>query len=118
TFAPGNYTFTISGDDGMRLSIDGGSTWILSDWVDHGYRTVSVNLSMSGNYNLVLEYYEKGSDARVSFSLNELKPCSPTITTKNSLYINTFQFVGTLNDHASPNISGGTGYSDFTKLTP
>lgn len=68
TFPAGNYTFTIGGDDGVRLSIDGGVTWIVSDWGDHGYRTVSVRVPMSGNYNLVLEYYEKTGGARVSFS--------------------------------------------------
>lgn len=68
TFATGYYTFTIGGDDGVRLSIDGGTTWILSDWSDHGYRSTSVQVPMSGNYNLVLEYYEKTGDAQVSFS--------------------------------------------------
>ncbi|WP_285270304.1 GEVED domain-containing protein [Kaistella rhinocerotis] len=68
TFSAGNYTFTIGGDDGVRLSIDGGASWIVSDWSDHGYRTKSVRVPMSGNYNLVLEYYEKGGDAQVSFS--------------------------------------------------
>jgi len=67
-FPSGNYTFTVGADDGVRLSIDGGITWILADWTDHGYRTVSVRVPMSGSYNLVLEYYEKGGDARVSFS--------------------------------------------------
>lgn len=68
TFASGNYTFTIGADDGVRLSIDGGVTWIINDWSDHGYRTVTVRVPMSGNYNLVLEYYESGGDARVSFT--------------------------------------------------
>ncbi len=78
TFSAGTYTFTISGDDGMRLSIDGGSTWILSDWVDHSYRTVSVSQAMSGNYNLVLEYYEKRVDARISFSVSGPACIAPT----------------------------------------
>ena len=69
TFAAGNYIFTIGGDDGMRLSIDGGTTWILSDWVDHSYRDKTIEVPMSsGTYNLVLEYYENTGDAQVSFS--------------------------------------------------
>lgn len=67
TFASGNYTFTIGADDGVRLSIDGGATWIVSDWSDHGYQTISIRVPMSGNYNLVLEYYEKTGGAQVSF---------------------------------------------------
>ena len=68
TFASGNYTFTIGADDGVRLSIDGGNTWILQRWGDNSYGTVSVRVPLAGNYNLVLEYYEKGGDARISFS--------------------------------------------------
>jgi hypothetical protein len=65
----GNYIFTIGGDDGVRLSIDGGATFIISDWVDHGYRTTSsACLNLSGTYDLVLEYYERGGQARVSFN--------------------------------------------------
>jgi len=67
-FPAGNYTFTIGGDDGVRLSIDGGLSWIVSNWSDHAYQTTSVRVPMSGSYNLVLEYYEKGGDAQVSFS--------------------------------------------------
>lgn len=44
--------------------------------------------------------------------------CQPTITTPGDLYINSFQFVGTLNDNPSPNTSGASGYSNFTNLTP
>ncbi|MCZ2085127.1 MAG: GEVED domain-containing protein, partial [Flavobacteriales bacterium] len=44
--------------------------------------------------------------------------CAPTITNHNDLYMNSFQFVGTLNDNPSPNTSGASGYSDFTNLAP
>ncbi|OWK73515.1 hypothetical protein CBW16_08350 [Flavobacteriaceae bacterium JJC] len=44
--------------------------------------------------------------------------CQGTITTPGDLYINSFQFVGTLNDNPSPNISAASGYSDFTNLVP
>lgn len=72
TFTPtsGYYTFTIGGDDGVRLSIDGGATYLLDNWGDHGYTEVSSSAItlLAGTYNLVLEYYEAGGDNRVSFS--------------------------------------------------
>ena len=87
TFAPGNYTFTIGADDGVRLSIDGGITWILSDWSDHGYRTTSVRVPMSGNYNLVLEYYEKTGGAQVSFSYTTVATTNYSMPSANTTSI-------------------------------
>jgi hypothetical protein len=68
-FTAGYYTFTVGGDDGYRLSLDGGSTWTINNFVDHSYATsTSAQLYLSGNTNLVLEYYEQSGDSRVSFS--------------------------------------------------
>lgn len=68
-FACGYYTFTVGSDDGVRLSIDGGNTWIINQWVDRGYTTnSSSSIFLSGNTNLVLEYYENGGGNRVSFN--------------------------------------------------
>jgi hypothetical protein len=69
TFAPGNYVFTIGGDDGVRLSIDGGATWLINGWVDQGYTTYSSgSVALSGAYNLVFEFYENSGGAQSSFS--------------------------------------------------
>ena len=67
TFANGNYVFTVGGDDGFRLSIDGGATWLVNRWNDQSYTTeLSPVVTLNGTYNLVLEYYENGGDNRVS----------------------------------------------------
>ncbi len=67
-FPAGNYVFTLGGDDGVRLSIDGGSTWLISDWSDHSYRTTtSGSVYLDGSTNLVIEFYENGGHAHVSF---------------------------------------------------
>ena len=72
TFPAGWYNFTIGGDDGIRLSTDGGSSWLISDWSDHSYRTNSSgDVYLDGNYNLVLELYEDGGDSRVSFNYSQ-----------------------------------------------
>ncbi len=68
-FTAGNYTFQIGGDDGVRLSIDGGVTWLIDGWVNQGYTTYnSATVSLSGNVNLVFEYYENVGGGQSSFA--------------------------------------------------
>lgn len=69
TFADGDYEFTVGGDDGHRLSIDGGATWLINRWNDQGYSTTSQSVHLNGTYNIVLEYYENGGGNRVSFNV-------------------------------------------------
>ena len=68
-FAAGNYQFTVGADDGYRLSLDGGATWAINNWNDHGYTTSTYSTTLSGTINMVLEYYENGGGNRVSFDL-------------------------------------------------
>ncbi|GEP50237.1 hypothetical protein FNO01nite_09090 [Flavobacterium noncentrifugens] len=72
TFPAGSYTFTIGGDDGVRLSFDGGATWEISDWNYHSYQTTSKTIYLSGTKNLVLENYDQGGDSRVTFTYTAL----------------------------------------------
>lgn len=65
----GSYTFTVGGDDGYRLSLDGGNTFVINNWADHGYTTTTYTVTLVGNYNLVLEYYENGGGNRISFNM-------------------------------------------------
>ncbi|NDJ00055.1 T9SS sorting signal type C domain-containing protein [Flavobacterium sp. LaA7.5] len=82
TFAEGFYTFTVGGDDGYRLSFDGGNTFAanLSDWADHGYQTKTATYFLSGSVDLVYEYFEHGGDSRVSFTY-ALASCNATAPT-------------------------------------
>lgn len=68
TFTAANYTITVGGDDGYRLSLDGGATWVINNWSAHSYATTAYSIYLSGSYNMVLEYYESFGDNRVSFS--------------------------------------------------
>jgi Secretion system C-terminal sorting domain len=73
-FAAANYTITVGGDDGYRLSLDGGATWAINNWGDHSYTTTAYTVNLSGNCNMVLEFYENGGENRVSF--NAVVNCS------------------------------------------
>ena len=69
TLANAGYTFTIGADDGVRLSINGGSSYLIDDYTDHGYRSVSSGVvNLNGTYDLVLEYYENTGGNRVTFN--------------------------------------------------
>src|SRR5882757_4026072 len=68
-FASGNYLFTVGGDDGYRLSLDGGATWVINKWNDQSYTTTTYSVALNGATNMVLEYYENGGDNRISFAV-------------------------------------------------
>ncbi len=74
-FTCGVYTFTIGGDDGVRLSVDGGNTYLISDYTNHAYRTSSASIQLDGSTDLVLDYFENGGGNRVSFTYS----FSPTV---------------------------------------
>jgi hypothetical protein len=58
----GNYTFTVTTDDGMRVWVDG--NLIIDAWYDQSATTHSTTVFMGeGNHNITVEYYENGVDA-------------------------------------------------------
>lgn len=72
SFAPGYYNFSIAGDDGIRFSLDGGATWLLSSFYDQLYsnsiRTTPTPICLSGSVDLVIEYFQHPQDARLTFT--------------------------------------------------
>lgn len=74
-FAGGNYRFTVTGDDGVRLFIDG--VEVLDKWVWQGPTTYAVTTQLSeGTHEIVLEYFEAvgGAVARLSYEQTEDPP--------------------------------------------
>lgn len=75
-FTPGFYRFDIAGDDGIRLSIDGGNTWVLDRFVEQSYAQSQATtntqhpngICLSGPTNLVIEYFQRPVDSRVTFT--------------------------------------------------
>ncbi|SHF54843.1 Galactose binding lectin domain-containing protein [Salegentibacter echinorum] len=97
----GLYTINIGSDDGSRLMID--EEWVYNDWNDHAYREENILINLSGNSNLVLEYYENSG-------LNRIKVAQPQLLIKNELNSNTSQTISAGN---TPKTIGG---DEFTNL--
>ena len=61
-FEAGTYRFTVTGDDGVRLYVDGALR--LDRWLDQAPTTYSVDVTLSaGAHALRLDYYENGGGA-------------------------------------------------------
>lgn len=91
SFAPGFYQLSIQGDDGIRLSIDGGATWILDSFIEQAYagsfRSTATafpnGICLSGNTDLVIEYFQRPAEARLTFTATPLSV--PTLSNPQSL---------------------------------
>ncbi len=65
-FAAGTYRFTLAGDDGVRLFIDGQT--IIDEWEDHGLTGYVADRTLSaGPHEIVVDYYDAEWDAAVNF---------------------------------------------------
>ncbi|MEX1190096.1 MAG: gliding motility-associated C-terminal domain-containing protein [Bacteroidia bacterium] len=92
-FTPGFYQFTIQGDDGIRFSLDGGVTWILDSFIEQQYAnsfktTATANpngICLSGPTDLVVEYFQRPAEARMTFTATQLQGSSTTNPTDLSL---------------------------------
>ncbi len=63
----GEYTFTLGGDDGFRLYING--TKVIDDWNDgqERYKTYKQTLTAGNKYQIKVEYYQGAGAAVVDF---------------------------------------------------
>jgi hypothetical protein len=75
-FACGIYRFRLRGDDGHRISIDGGATWLGQWWYGQGWGTNHYTgyVYLNGNVDLVLEYYEGGGGNRMTLNTESITP--------------------------------------------
>ncbi|MFC5178961.1 OmpL47-type beta-barrel domain-containing protein [Nocardioides taihuensis] len=65
--AAGDYHFTATSDDGVRVRIDG--TLVLNDWKAHTVRTRAVTVHLTaGQHTIVVEHYEHSGAATVQLS--------------------------------------------------
>jgi len=88
---PGNYRFTATADDGMRVWLDG--ELIINMWYDHAVLTATADRYLSeGHHLLLVEYYENGGVAVAQFSW---MPVEPTIQHWRGEYYNNVSLSGT-----------------------
>ena len=69
SFAPGDYEFAVTADDGVRLYVDG--VRVIDRWVDQGPTTYRATVPLDGGpHKVVMEYYENGAGAvaRLSYA--------------------------------------------------
>ncbi|MBZ4035596.1 T9SS sorting signal type C domain-containing protein [Flavobacterium sp. 17A] len=79
TTKSGCYIVSITGDDGIRLSLNG--TQIFDRWVQQSSTTYSnVLVRLTGNDNFILDYYENSGSNVVGFSMVPFDSNSNTIT--------------------------------------
>ncbi len=68
-FTPGNYSFTLKSDDGVRFWID--NQLVVDDWTDHAMKTYSPNVTLTGgSHQIKVEYYENTGGAVAIFQQN------------------------------------------------
>ena len=62
SFAPGDYEFAVTADDGVRLYVDG--VRVIDKWIDQAPTTYRTTLPLDGGpHKIVMEYYENGGGA-------------------------------------------------------
>ncbi len=77
TFAAGTYRFTVSGDDGVRLFVDGKK--LLDEWRPQFSPTFSRDLELTaGDHRIVLEFFENYGSAQVKLSW-AVAPCTAVV---------------------------------------
>ncbi len=120
-FAPGLYRFTVTGDDGVRLYVDGQLR--LDKWVIQAATyTVDVGLS-AGNHEVKLEYFENGGNAVAAVSWANIgSNTDPAITgvSSSAVTLNSATISWATNEPADSQVEYGTttAYGQSTTLNP
>ena len=70
----GNYIFSVSGDDGYRMTVDGQT--IVDDWHDGTARLFEKEMPLKAGkvYPVVVEYFQSGGGCSVDIKVNRIDP--------------------------------------------
>ncbi|HKX26726.1 MAG TPA: PA14 domain-containing protein [Blastocatellia bacterium] len=111
-FAAGTYRFSVTGDDGVRLYVDGQLR--IDKFIDQGPTTYTVDLGLTaGNHDLKLEYYEAGGGAVARLSWESISNSSCFATVAASRWKGEYFNNRTLSDGPSMVRDDGEGFLDF-----
>lgn len=108
----GNYRFTATMDDGMRVWID--DQLVINNWTDSQQHTVTADRWLAGgNHFFRVEYYEAGGVAVAKFNWQQISSGAPTtFNAWKGEYFNNINLSGNpivLRDDAAVNFDWGTG---------
>ena len=82
TFLAGTYKFSVTGDDGVRLIIDGNT--VIDKWIDQASTTYTTNVNLTaGSHVVVMEFYDNTEDAIAMLSWSSVgstPTLAPTVT--------------------------------------
>jgi glucose/arabinose dehydrogenase len=74
--APGEYDFTVTADDGVRLVVDG--VRAIDRWVDESPTTYTARLPMDGGpHTIAMDYYEGGGGAQARLDFAQVGDIPP-----------------------------------------
>jgi len=122
TTVAGIFNFSIGGDDGARLYIDG--TQVLTRWNDHSFTLDAALVTLTaGTHEFVFEYYENAGAARATFSYGQIKGDNVNLPygintwnvygfTKNNLDISQTVYAGTYVDSNVNIVTTGSWAAD------
>ncbi len=118
TFAAGLYTFRLGSDDGVRMFIDGAPVSFspANSFTVHSYLTYTSNIIAlsAGSHDIVIEYFERTGQARVSFAYDAA--AGPTLSTTGDVCINSAAPTLTASS-TDPSVIGFNWYTDATLTT-
>jgi hypothetical protein len=78
-FDAADYTFKVTGDDGIRVKVDG--ALVIDGWKDQGPTTYAATKTMTaGTHTVVVEHYEMYGSATAQFSLTKGATAPPPDT--------------------------------------
>ncbi|MBB2941358.1 glucose/arabinose dehydrogenase [Actinoplanes lutulentus] len=70
-YAAGTYRFSATGDDGIRVLLDG--VTVVDGWSDHAPTTFTADIEVAaGEHTVIVEFYERGGGALARFNQNVL----------------------------------------------
>lgn len=130
-FAAGLYTFNIASDDGARLSIDGGTTWILDSFIEQNYASSAKTtatafpqgICLSGDVDLVLEYFQRPAQARVTINVTQntslfSQPFNQTICAGQNANFSVGNQNASLSYQWQVSTDGGVTWNNITAAPP